>query len=326
MLLEALLAIVVGLVVLVWSADRFVDGAASLARHLGMSSLLIGILVIGFGTSMPEMVVSGLSALNGSSGIALGNAYGSNITNIALILGLTALISPLGVNKTVITKELPVLIIVTALSCWLLWDTAISREESVVLLVVFILYVIATIRESRKQMQQMKGNTLNTGDELMDSQLMPIKKAIFWLILGLLLLMASSQLLVWGAIQVAQYFGVSDLVIGLTVVAVGTSLPEVAASIAAARKSEVDLAIGNIIGSNLYNTLAVVGLAGVIHPIQVEEAVLSRDMLVMSALTLGIFIFSLKAFLMKGRIGRLAGGSLFFSYVVYTIFLIKTAM
>lgn len=155
---------------------------------------------------------------------------------------------------------------------------------------------------------------------------MPLKKAVFWLILGLLLLMISSQLLVWGAIQVAKYFGVTDLVIGLTVVAVGTSLPEVAASIAAARKGEVDLAVGNIIGSNLYNTLAVVGLAGVIHPIEVESSALSRDMLVMAILTLAIFAFALLAYFRKGKIGRVAGGSLFLGYIAYTLFLIKTAI
>lgn len=324
MLLEAFFAIIGGLIILVWSADRFVEGAASLARHLGMSALLIGILVIGFGTSMPEMVVSALSALNGSSGIALGNAYGSNITNIALILGLTALISPLSVNQSVIKKELPFLLTVTAISAWILWDFTISRVEALYLLVMFVSYLIGTIRESRRQSQQAKLESIN--DSLESSEIMPLKRAVLWLILGLLLLMASSQLLVWGAIQVAQYVGVSDLVIGLTVVAIGTSLPEVAASIAAARKGEVDLAVGNIIGSNLYNTLAVVGLAGVIQPIAVESAVLSRDMLVMSLLTVAIFVFAWLAYRRKSRIGRVAGGSLFLGYMAYTLFLIQTAL
>lgn len=324
MLLEAFLAIIGGLIILVWSADRFVDGAASLARHLGMSALLIGILIIGFGTSMPEMVVSALSALNGSSGIALGNAYGSNITNIALILGLTALISPLSVNQSVIKKELPFLLTVTAISAWILWDFTISRVEALYLLVMFIAYLIGTIRESRRQSQQAKLESIKDSPE--SSEIMPLKRAVLWLILGLLLLMASSQLLVWGAIQVAQYVGVSDLVIGLTVVAIGTSLPEVAASIAAARKGEVDLAVGNIIGSNLYNTLAVVGLAGVIQPIAVESAVLSRDMLVMSLLTVAIFVFAYWAYVRKGSVGRVAGGCLFLGYVAYTIFLIQTAL
>lgn len=324
MLLEAFFAIIGGLIILVWSADRFVEGAASLARHLGMSALLIGILVIGFGTSMPEMVVSALSALNGSSGIALGNAYGSNITNIALILGLTALISPLSVNQSVIKKELPFLLTVTAISAWILWDFTISRVEALYLLVMFVAYLIGTIRESRRQSQQAKLESIN--DSLESSEIMPLKRAVLWLILGLLLLMASSQLLVWGAIQVAQYVGVSDLVIGLTVVAIGTSLPEVAASIAAARKGEVDLAVGNIIGSNLYNTLAVVGLAGVIQPIAVESAVLSRDMLVMSLLTVAIFVFAWLAYRRKSKIGRVAGGSLFLGYMAYTLFLIQTAL
>ncbi|HII3732105.1 TPA: calcium/sodium antiporter [Pasteurella multocida] len=316
MLLEASLAILVGLIILVWSADRFVDGAAALARYLGMSPLLIGILIIGFGTSMPEMVVSALSALNGSPGIALGNAYGSNITNIALILGLTALIKPLTVHGSVIKKELPILLIVTVLSAYFLFDMRIARLEAIVLLALFIGYVVWTIWSSKKQRASVQAN----------KPVFTFKAALFWLIVGLALLMVSSQLLIWGAVKIAHYLGVSDLVIGLTVVAIGTSLPEVAASIAAARKGEVDLAVGNIIGSNLYNTLAVVGLAGVIMPIQAEHEVLSRDMLVMLSLTLALFILGFIAYKKRSQIGRLTGFLFLSSYIGYTLFLIQTAL
>lgn len=322
MLLEASLAIVIGLIILVWSADRFVDGSAALARYLGMSPLLIGILIIGFGTSMPEMVVSALSAFNGSPGIALGNAYGSNITNIALILGITALIKPLGVHGSVIKKELPILLAVTGLSAYFLLDSDIVRWEASLLLLLFTAYVVWTIWSSKKQRA-----SIQAAYEEEDSvQQISFKAAVFWLIAGLLLLMVSSQLLVWGAIKIANYIGVSDLVIGLTVVAVGTSLPEVAASIAAARKGEVDLAVGNIIGSNLYNTLAVVGLAGVIIPIQAEQEVLSRDMLVMSSLTLVLFALGFWAYKHHRPIGRLAGFLFFSSYIGYTVYLIQTAL
>ncbi|MDO5055326.1 MAG: calcium/sodium antiporter [Pasteurella oralis] len=321
MLLEASFAIIVGLIILVWSADRFVDAAAALARYLGMSPLLIGILIIGFGTSMPEMVVSALSAFNSSPGIALGNAYGSNITNIALILGLTALIKPLVVHGSVIKKELPILLSVTFLSAYFLLDMKISSLEAYSLLVIFIAYVFWTIWSSKKQRPSVQA----TYEEDTKQQI-SFKASAFWLIAGLILLMLSSQLLVWGAIKVANYLGVSDLVIGLTVVAIGTSLPEVAASIVAARKGEVDLAVGNIIGSNLYNTLAVVGLAGAIMPIEAESKVLSRDMLMMSALTMTLFIFGLIAYKKQHTLGRFNGLFFFASYVGYTIFLVRTAL
>lgn len=322
MLLEASFAIIIGLIILVWSADHFVDGAAALARYLGMSPLLIGILIIGFGTSMPEMVVSALSAFNGSPGIALGNAYGSNITNIALILGLTALIKPLTVHGSVIKKELPILLVVTFISAYFLLDMQISVLEACTLLGFFIIYVLWTIWSSKKQRASIQAAYEEEGAE----QHISLKASLFWLIGGLILLMLSSQLLVWGAIKVANYLGVSDLVIGLTVVAIGTSLPEVAASIAAARKGEVDLAVGNIIGSNLYNTLAVVGLAGVIMPIEAENEVLTRDMVVMSALTIALFIFGFIAYKKRYALGRLVGLLFFTSYISYTIFLIHSTI
>ncbi|MFZ7275283.1 calcium/sodium antiporter [Avibacterium avium] len=318
------LAILAGLAILVWSADRFIDGAASLASYLGMSPLLIGIVIIGFGTSAPEIIVSALSALNHSPGIALGNAYGSNITNIALILGVTAMIKPIMVNSQVLKKELPVLMLVTLLSAFLIYDATISRLDAVILLAVFTLYMGWTIWQGTRHSGDSLEQDIN--DELKEKSQMPLKTAVLWLVIGLALLMASSQLLVWGAVNIATYLGVSDLIIGLTIVAIGTSLPELAASIMAARKNELDLAVGNIIGSNLFNTLAVVGIAGAISPIQATPEVFNRDMLVMIALTGLLFLFGYGFKRKNGRINRVEGLVLFLCYVAYNSLLIYTAL
>ncbi|MEG9499946.1 calcium/sodium antiporter [Mannheimia indoligenes] len=322
----ALAAIIGGLIVLVWSADRFVDGAASAARHFGMTPLLIGIVIIGFGTSAPEMIVSASSALSGSPGIALGNAYGSNITNIALILGLTALIKPLMVNSEVLKKELPILMAVTLLSAYLLYDADVTLLDAIILLTVFAVYMVWTVITAMKSKND--ALAIDVDAELESSSEMSLGKSILWLIIGLVLLVVSSQFLVWGAVEVAKFFGVSDLVIGLTIVAVGTSLPELASSIAAARKGEVDLALGNIIGSNLFNTLAVVGIAGAIEPMQAAAEVFSRDIVIMSALTFLLFVFGLNIYRRPegGRINRLEGFILFAAYVAYNFYLFKTAI
>ncbi|HHW7520606.1 calcium/sodium antiporter [Mannheimia haemolytica] len=322
----AVAAIIGGLMILVWSADRFVEGAASTARHFGMPPLLIGIVVIGFGTSAPEMLVSASSALSGSPGIALGNAYGSNITNIALILGLTAIIKPLSVNSDVLKKELPILLAVTLLSAYLVYDANVTQLDAIILLAVFFVYMAWTIITTMKSKND--ALSLDVDAELTNSAKMGLGKSILWLIIGLVSLVISSQFLVWGAVEVAKFFGVSDLVIGLTIVAVGTSLPELASSIAAARKGEVDLALGNIIGSNLFNTLAVVGIAGAIEPMQVSAEVFSRDVLMMSALTFLLFIFGINLYRRTegGRINRLEGLLLFAAYVGYNFYLFKTAV
>jgi len=314
-----LLAVLAGLAVLVWSADRFIDGAAAVARHFSLPPLLIGVVIIGFGTSAPELAVSVLSAMEGSPGIALGNAYGSNIANIALILGITALISPIVVQSQILRKELPVLAAITLLSVILLWDLTISRLDAVILLVVFSGLMIWSIREGLSDGK----DTLSQETEAeLEAHPMPIQKAWVWLAVGLVLLIVSSRLLVWGAVTIAEGLGISELVIGLTVVAVGTSLPELASCIAAARKNEHDLAMGNILGSNLFNTLAVVGLAGAIHPLSVEAMVLYRDMAVMGALTLALFWLGKSHQGAPGRISRTDGGLLVVSFVGYTAWLL----
>lgn len=316
----AIAAVIFGLILLVWSADKFVEGAAATARHFGMPALLIGMVIVGFGTSAPEMVVSALASSQGNPGIALGNAYGSNITNIALILGITALISPIAVHSQVLRKELPILTIITLAAAWQLWDGNLSRLDAIVLLLIFAVLMGWTIWQGMQKKTDEFGTEM---EQELDQQQMPIKRAVFWLITGLLLLILSSRVLVWGAVEIATALGVSDLIIGLTIVAVGTSLPELASSVIAARKGEHDIALGNIIGSNLFNTLAVVGIAGSIAPMAVSPELLYRDVTTMMVLTLSLFVFGY-GFGKQGRINRIEGGILLSAYVAYTVYLITT--
>ncbi|WP_300495461.1 calcium/sodium antiporter [Marinobacter sp.] len=319
-MLLSFIAIAVGLTLLVWSAGKFVEGSAATAGYFGMPPLLIGMVVVGFGTSAPEMVVSALSATQGNPGLALGNAYGSNITNIALILGITALISPISVHSQVMRKELPILATVTALAAWQVWDGELTFVDALVLLGVFLLLLAWSIRQGMTQKADALGGEIA---EEMSHRVMPLRNAVLWLIVGLLLLIVSSRILVWGAVELALGFGVSDLIIGLTIVAVGTSLPELASSVIAARKGEHDIALGNILGSNLFNTLAVVGIAGTISPMVVAPEVFYRDIAVMAALTLSLFILGY-GFRGPGRINRLEGGLLLACFVSYTVYLIST--
>jgi len=313
-------AILAGLALLVWSADRFVEGAAATARHFGMPPLLIGMVIVGFGTSAPEMVISALASWQGNPGIALGNAYGSNIANIALILGLTALISPIAVHSQVLRKELPMLTLVTMVALLLMYDLRLTRLDGWIHLILFAGLMGWSIRVGLKQ----RGDALGaeTEDELKQHP-MPLKRAFFWLATGLFVLIASSRLLVWGAVTIARQLGVSDLIIGLTIVAFGTSLPELASSIIAVRKNEHDIALGNVIGSNMFNTLAVVGIAGTIQPLDFDQSVFSRDMLFMGLSTLTLFLFSY-GFRGPGRINRFKGAVLLACYIGYTVYLITT--
>lgn len=323
----AIVAIVVGLVLLVWSADRFVDGAVGVAQFLGMSTFLIGMIIVGFGTSAPEIVVSILSAMNNSPQLALGNAYGSNIANIALILGVTALIIPVVVKKQAMVRDIPILMAMTALTVVLLMDGNVSFVDGVVLLLAFVAVttfnILAELHEKRKRK---KAKLADNADENSPAEKVSIVKSLAWLFVGLALLIGSSRMLVWGAIYMAHALGVSDLLIGLTIVAVGTSLPELASSIAAARRGENDLAVGNVIGSNAFNTLVVVGIAAVIAPIKaMDPEVMSRDVPIMSALTLLLFLICIP-FKKKNGIrfigfGRIAGALFLGLYVAYLVLL-----
>ena len=315
------LAIIAGLLVLLCSAEKFVGGAAGVARHFGLSPLLIGMLIIGFGTSAPEIIVSVFAALQGNSGIALGNAYGSNIANIALILGLTAVISPIAVRSDIIRRELPILLGLTFFACWQLIDFHVSKDDAFSLLGLFILLMGWSIWTG------MKGSSDTLAAEY-EGEINPddasVKTNVIWLLAGLALLVASSRILVWGAVEIATQFGVSDTIIGLTIIAVGTSLPELASSLMAIRKGEHDLALGNVIGSNMFNTLAVVGLAGTIQPMQVEPSFFYRDVMIMLGLSVALFIFCI-GIKGQGRLNRLEGGVFVLGYVAYTWYLVQSA-
>ncbi|MCG2837960.1 calcium/sodium antiporter [Photobacterium sp. WH77] len=320
-MITASIAILLGFALLVWSADKFVDGAAASAGYLGMPPLLIGMVIVGFGTSAPEMVVSAMASIDGKPELALGNALGSNIVNIGLILGITAIIAPIAVQSNIIRKELPLLILIGILAGILLWDGELTRVEAVVLLIGFFGLIGWSIYSALKG----KGDTLEseTANELKANN-MPLKKAVMWLLIGLVLLVVSSRILVWGAVTIAQSLGVSDLIIGLTIVALGTSLPELAASVAAARKGEHDIAIGNVVGSNMFNILAVIGIAGVISPISgIGVEVFARDWAVMMGLTVALVVMCM-GFRGPGRINRLEGLLLLIAIVAYNLFLFST--
>jgi len=318
----AAIALVAGLALLIWSADRFVEGTAATARHAGMPPLMIGMVVIGFGTSAPELFVSVISSSQGNPGLAMGNAYGSNIANIALILGLTALIQPISFHSQALRKELPLLFMVTLLTAFLLWDGKLTRLDAWILLMFFGALMTWTIVLGFRH----RGDSLDLETERgLSVHDMPKKQAFFWLFTGLVVLIVSSRILVWGAVEMAQWFGISDLLIGLTIVALGTSLPELASALMAARRGEHDLALGNVLGSNLFNTLAVVGIAGAIHPLAVPEEVIHRDILVMGVLTASLFVIGY-GFRGPGRITRLEGGLLFTVYIFYMGWLINSVL
>lgn len=317
----AILAVVVGLAILVWSADVFIDGAVALANKLNVPSFLIGVIILGLGTSAPEMIVSMLAALEGSPELALGNAYGSNIVNIALVLGATVLISPIIIRKSIINRDMPLLLLVTAVAAWQLSDGVLSNTDGIVLIVLLVVVLgIQIILSLREGNHEHEGDTVEETAKAEHSMAQGLGR----LFLGLLVLILSSRAIVWGAIELATLWGLSELIIGLTIVAIGTSLPELVASLSAARKGEHDMALGNIIGSNVFNTLGVVGVAALIAPITPSSIILSRDILAMGLLTLLLFAMCLFAFKTKRAFGRASGTTLVLFFVGYTVWLIQT--
>jgi cation:H+ antiporter len=275
-------------------------------------------VVVGFGTSMPELVVSVFSAVEGNAGLALGNVIGSNIANISLILGVSAIMRPIMVHSHVLKKELPILCGVTLVAVLLIMDGTFSGADAWVLILLFAGLMGWTLWQGMKE----KNDTLGTAvDQDMSTRRMPMNRSILWLVIGLGCLLASSRALVWAATDIARSLGIDDLVIGLTVVAVGTSLPELASSFVAARKGEDDIAIGNVLGSNLFNILAVLGISGAISPMAVPEGVLGRDCVIMSLLTLSLFVLGY-GFGRQGRINRFEGCALLAVFVGYTAWLI----
>ncbi|MFZ3422343.1 calcium/sodium antiporter [Vibrio harveyi] len=315
-MLEAVALLIVGLVLLVWSADKLVFGSAALARNVGISPLVIGMTILAMGSSAPEMMVSATAAWDGKTDTAVGNVLGSNIANIALILGITALIKPLSISSAVIRRELPLMIAVTVLAGILLWDSHLGFYEGVLLFILFGGFLFAMLQISRKE--QKAGDAFVEDQESEVPEGVSNSKAVMWVVIGLILLPLAASMLVDNAVIIAKYFGMSDLVIGLTIIAIGTSLPELAASLAGVLKGEDDMAVGNIIGSNVFNILAVMGLPGIINPSMLSEYAMGRDFWVMLAVSLLLVAMCLG----KSRsINRIEGGILFVCFLAYQVYL-----
>ncbi len=317
-MLQAILFVIIGFIFLIWGADRFVAGASALARNLGVSPLLVGLIIVGFGTSAPEMFVSGVAGLHGSTALGVGNAIGSNIINVGLVIGLTVLIKPLQVNSGILRREFPMLFIIMALVGVLLGNGYFSRMDGIILLVGFFLLFgwFVKLGLSSKEDEPLSkefAEEIPTG--------MPTARAVFWVVLGLVLLIGSGEVLVQGAVFIAKALGVNNLIIGLTVVAVGTSLPELAASLMGALRNESDLALGNVLGSNMFNLLAVLGLPGAIHPATLSPLLMERDYPAMVILAVMLFVMS---FAKKGKtrcIGRFSGVLLLLAFTAYFVML-----
>lgn len=321
MIAASVAAVVIGLALLVWSADRFVLGASGTARDLGVSPLLIGMVIVGFGTSAPEMLIAAFAAWQSNPGLGIGNAVGSNIANIALILGGAALLRPLVSGSRLLTRELPILIAATVLAVALMADQALARFEGAVLMVALAIALGLLVRQALAERGTADPFAAEVTEQIPD---LPLRAAVTWLLVGLILLLVSSRMLVWGGVNIAEALGISDLVIGLTVVAIGTSLPELAAAVASAFKGEHDLVIGNVIGSNIFNTLAVLGLPALIAPGLVPPEVLIRDLPVMCGLTLLLLAIAAHRPGGHGRINRIEGLLLVSCFVLYEGYLFAT--
>lgn len=312
-MINAFAAIGGGLILLIYGADRVVDGASATARNLGVSALVIGLIVIGFATSAPEMLVSGVAAYQGTSSIGIGNAIGSNIANIGLVLGVTALLAPLTVRSAILRREFPVMFLALVLATALMSDLELSQRDGVILALSMVLMLAIVVSVSARALHAdpfLEEIGHHPGPQM--SQL----KATLWFIVGLALLLIGSHTLIWGAVRVATLIGISEVVIGLTIIAVGTSLPELAASVVSAAKGEPEIALGNVIGSNMFNALGVLAAPALIHPAGFEREILYRDIPVMFIFTIALFLMAW-AYKRAGRINRIEGLLLLLAFCGY---------
>ncbi|MCH9745959.1 MAG: calcium/sodium antiporter [Proteobacteria bacterium] len=314
-ILLPIIALLAGFALLIWSADEFTENGAKIANIFKVSPLIIGLLIFGFGTSAPEMLVSGLAAIDGNTGLSIGNAVGSNIFNIALVLGVSAIISPIEVRGDILKKEWVFLMIATLIAGLLLWDLRLDAIDGLVLITLLVLFLTYTFKMSKNN----QNHEFDEFEQTIDKS--QTTKTWAMLLIGLIVLISSAKLVVWGGVEVAQAFGVSDLIIGLTVVALGTSLPELAVSIASVLKKQFEMVVGNVIGSNLFNTIAVLAIPGLIHPSDVALEVIERDYPIMLLLTVLLFIVSYK-FSKKHIINRFEGFALVsvFSFYMWQLF------
>ena len=314
-MLLAIIQLVAGFLLLVWGADRLVAGASATARNLGVSPLIIGLTIIGFGTSAPELVVSAVASLKGNAGLAIGNAIGSNIANMGLVLGITALIFPLRIKSNALKREYPMLLLVMLVCFLMALDLSYNRTEGTGLLIGLGVVIVWIVRIG---MQRPLSDPLAIEFEAEIPKNVPTKIAVFWLVIGLIVLPVSSTFMVDGAVAIARMLGVSDIVIGLTIVALGTSLPELATAITAALNREDDLAIGNIIGSNMFNLLGVLGIASAVQTVELQPIFLARDFPAMFLITGALYLMA-SDFRGPGRIGRASGGLLLAMFIGYMV-------
>ena len=308
---ESIISLVLGFILLIWSADEFTNNGAKIANIFKVSPLIIGLLIFGFGTSAPEMLVSGLAAYEGHPQMSIGNAFGSNIFNIALVLGITAIILPISVKQDILKKEWLYLMLCTLVAGILIWDGHLGTIDGLILLGLLSLFLTYTFVESKKSEH-------SEFDDLA-IEITHAQKSKTWLMLlvSFIVLLVSAKMVVWGGSNLATSFGVSDLLIGLTVLALGTSLPELAVSISSALKKQHEMVVGNIIGSNLFNTVGVLAIPSLIVPFKVPIEAINRDYPFMIALTILLFVFSYR-FKKEGVISRLEGLLLL---VVLTLYL-----
>ncbi|WP_038249728.1 calcium/sodium antiporter [Ghiorsea bivora] len=311
-MLTASIVIIVGLVLLVWSADRFVEGASGIAKNFQVSPLVIGLTIVSLCTSLPEMIVAGIAAMEGNNNLGIGNAIGSNIANIGLVLGVTALIAPLAIQSHILKREIPVLFLIMFLALVLFWDGELSQVDGIILSLGLFGFVFWLYKIGMKE----RDAVLEAEFQGVIPENMDMKTSVMWLIIGLLVLIASSRMMVWGAVEIATMLGVSDLVIGLTIIAIGTSLPELVASIASVLKNEAELAVGNIIGSNMFNILAVLMMPALLSPGKFDAPILERDIPIMFAFTVVLFLMAY-GYKRAGRITRWEGGILLSSFSGY---------
>ena len=312
------LEVIAGLVLLIWGADRFVHGAAAAARNLGIAPLLIGLTIVAFATSAPEILVSIVAAGRGEPLLAVGNAIGSNICNIGLVLGCVAVIRPIKLRSATLRREMPALLAVSLLTVSLFLDSYLSRIDGLVMLTGL---VIVMIWLARLGMRSAVNDPLKQDFEAEIPQHVSMKMALVWFSLGLGTLLGGAELLVDGAIEIARIIGFSDVVIGITLVALGTSLPELAVSLVSAMKGEYGLAIGNIVGSNIFNLLAVIGVAATIAPAPLPPSVLSLHIFVMVAFTLVLFAMTYD-YDGKSEISRVEGSALFIAYMAFVSYVV----
>lgn len=315
-------AILAGLLLLFWGADRLVIGAAATARNLGVSPVLIGLVIVGFATSAPEMLISAVASIENAPGLAVGNAVGSNIANLGLVLGVSVLLTPLAVPSKILHHEFPLVLAVTGLTYLLFLDNTLSRIDALLLLLTLAILTISLI------ILGTRSNRLAPLNEKYASEVpneIGAGKATFWLIGGLITLLVGSELLVNGATDAARRIGVSELVLGVTVIAIGTSLPELAVAVAGALKRECDLVIGNVLGSNIFNLLAVIGIAGAIQPHELSPGVLTLHYPLMTVITLAVFILAYNR-RAKVQLTRSIGAGLLVTFVVYQGFVIWEAL